>query len=56
MSVFGVFQVRISPRSPVDTERKLNIHKTFKRRKRRPGRLPNILYTFNLRPVFTGLG
>ena len=55
MSVFGVFQVRISPRSPVDTERKLNIHKTFKRRKRRPG-LPNILYAFNLRPVFTGLG
>ena len=36
---------------PVDTGRKLNVHKSFRRR---PGRLLNILCTFNLRPVFTG--
>ena len=30
----------------LDTERKLNVHKTFRRR---PGHLLNILYTFNLR-------
>ena len=35
----------------VDTGRKLNIHKTFRRR---PGRLLNVLCTFNLRPVHTG--
>ena len=35
---------------PVDTGRKLNIHKTFRRR---PGRLLNVLCTFNLRPVST---
>ena len=33
---------------PVDTERKLNVHKTFRGR---PGRLLNVLCTFNLRPV-----
>ena len=38
---------------PVDTWRKLNVHKTFRRR---PGRLLNVLYTFNLRPVSAGLG
>ena len=32
--------------------RKLNVHKTFRRR---PGRLLNALCTFNLRPVSTGL-
>ena len=37
---------------PVDTGRKLNVHKTFRRR---PGRLLNVLCTFNLRPVSTGL-
>ena len=37
---------------PVDTGRKLNVHKTFRRR---PGRLLNVLCTFNLRPVFTGI-
>ena len=36
---------------PVDTGRKLNLHKTFKRR---PGRHLNVLCTFNLRPVSTG--
>ena len=34
-----------------DTERKLNLYKTFRRR---PGRLLNVLCTFNLRPVSTG--
>ena len=37
---------------PVDTVRKLKVHKTFKRR---PGRLLNALCTFNLRPVCAGL-
>ena len=37
---------------PVDTGRKLNVHKTFRRR---PGRLLNVLCTFNLRPVSKGL-
>ena len=36
---------------PVDTGRKLNVHKTFRRR---PGRLLNVLYTFNLRPATRG--
>ena len=36
---------------PIDTGRKLNLHKTFRRR---PGRLLNVLYTFSLRPVSTG--
>ena len=36
---------------PVDTGRKLNVHKTFRRR---PGRLSNVFCTFNLRPVSTG--
>ena len=37
---------------PVDTGRKLNVHKTFRTR---PGRLLNVLCTFNLRPVSTGI-
>ena len=37
--------------NPVDTRRKLNVHKTFKRH---PGRLLNVLCTLNLRPVSTG--
>ena len=36
---------------PIDTGRKLNVHKTFRRR---PERLLNVLCTFNLRPVSTG--
>ena len=36
---------------PVDTGRKLNVHKTFRRR---PGRILNVLCTFNLHPVSTG--
>ena len=38
-------------RYPVETGRKLNVHKTFRRR---PERLLNVLCTFNLRPVSTG--
>ena len=37
---------------PVDTGRKLNVHKTFRRR---PGRLLKVLCTFSLRPVSTGI-
>ena len=37
-------------RNPVDTGRKLNVHKIFRKR---PGRLLNVLCTFNLRPVST---
>ena len=37
---------------PGDTGRKLNVHKTFRRR---PGCLLNILCTFNLRHVSTGI-
>ena len=33
---------------PLDTGRKLNVHKTFRRR---PEHLLNVLNTFNLRPV-----
>ena len=36
---------------PADTECKLNLHNTFRRRL---GRLLNVLRTFNLRPVSTG--
>ena len=36
---------------PVDTGRKLNVHKTFRRR---PGRLLKVSCTFNLRSVSTG--
>ena len=44
-------QLEEIPINPVDTGRKLNVHKTFRRR---PGRLLNVLCTFNLRPVSTG--
>ena len=37
--------------TPVDTECKLNAHKTFRRR---PGCVLNVLCTFNLRPVSRG--
>ena len=36
---------------PIDTGSKMNVHKTFRRR---PGRLLNVLCTFNLRPASTG--
>ena len=35
---------------PVDTGRKLNVHKTFRRRRL------NVLCTFNLRPLSTRIG
>ena len=44
-------KVMLAFRKPVDTGRKLNVHKTFRRRL---GRLLNVLCTFNLRPVSTG--
>ena len=37
--------------NPVDKGRKLNAHKTFRRR---PGLLLNVLCTFSLRPLSTG--
>ena len=37
--------------NPVETARKLNVHETLRRR---PGRLLNVLCTFNLHPVSTG--
>ena len=37
---------------PVDTERKLNVYKTFRRRPVRP---LNVLCTFNLHPVSIGI-
>ena len=37
--------------TPIDTGRKLNLHKTFRRR---PGRLLNVLCMFNLCGVSTG--
>ena len=39
--------------NPLDTGRKLNVDKTFRRR---PGRLLKVLYAFNLSPVPTGNG
>ena len=42
---------RSGPNNPIDTGRKFNVHKTFRRR---PGRLLNALCTFNLHPVSTG--
>ena len=44
--------ITFSGNFPVDTGRKMNVHKTFRRR---PERLLNVLCTFNLRPVSTGL-
>ena len=41
----------VPQKDSVDTGRKLYVHKTFRRR---PGRLLNVLYTFNLRSVYTG--
>ena len=43
--------IKIQIHYPLDTGRKLNVHKTFRRR---PRRLLNVLCTFNLRPVSIG--
>ena len=55
---FSTFSVTITISSicsflaqPLDTRRKLNVHKTFRRR---PRRLLNVLCVFNLCPVFRG--
>ena len=40
---------------PVDKGRKLNVHKTFRRRPGHPERLLNVLCTFNLCPLSTEL-
>ena len=48
MEVYSKFHLKIYP---VDTGRKLNVRKTSRRR---PGRLLNVLCTFNVRPVSTG--
>ena len=45
--IFFVFRIHC----PADTGRKLNVHKTLRRH---PGRLLNVLCTFNLRFVSTG--
>ena len=47
-----IFIQRETKLRPVDTGRKLNVHKAFRRR---PGSLLNVLYTFNLRPASTGI-
>ena len=41
----------VSVKRTLGTGRKLNVHKTFRRR---PGRLLNVLYMFNLRYVSRG--
>ena len=50
----NVTQVKVvsTPLIPVETGRKFNVHKTFRRR---PGRLLNVLCTLNLRPVSMGI-
>ena len=48
----GKWLLRQTSRFPVDTGRKMNVHKTFRRR---PVSLLNVLSTFNLRPVYTGI-
>ena len=55
ISIYTVFFNITLPKSthnPVDTGRKLNVHKTFRKR---PRRLLNVLCTFNLRPVSAGI-
>ena len=46
------FQFLRTSFTPVDTGRKLKVHKTFRRC---PGRLLNVSCTFNLRPVSAGM-
>ena len=50
----NVTQVKVvsTPLIPVETGRKFNVYKTFRRR---PGRLLNVLCTLNLRPVSMGI-
>ena len=51
LNSYGLMLNIISTPFPLDTGRKLNVHQTFRRR---PGRLLNVLCTFNLRPVSRG--
>ena len=48
---FSIFLKRQPDKDPVDTGRKLNVHKTFRRRS---GGLLNVLCTFSLHPVPMG--
>ena len=48
--LYQLFAIYSKNSTQVDTERKLNVHKTFRRH---PGHLLNVLCTFNLRPVST---
>ena len=52
-NTFMVYEIMFSLMiaCPLSTGRRLNVHKTIRRR---PGRLLNILCTFNLYPVFKG--
>ena len=50
-STSSPFKAALSEANPVNTGRKSNVHKTFRRR---PGPLLNVLCTFNLRPVPKG--
>ena len=50
-ALISPWNISLKLQNPVDTERKLNVHQTFRRRHER---LLNVLYTFNLRPVSTG--
>ena len=47
-----ITDIKVRDLFPADTGRKLNVHRTFRRR---PRRLLNVLCKFNLRPVSTGL-
>ena len=44
----AIFQQIPRRADPLDTRRKLNVHKTFRKY---PGRLLKVLCTFNLRPL-----
>ena len=48
--IFLIRRFAINENNPVDAGPKFNVHKTLRRR---PGRLLNVLCTFNLRPVST---
>ena len=47
----NIIHVNLKQNIPRRHRRKLNVHKTFRRR---PGRVLNVLCTFNLLPVSTG--
>ena len=52
ISYYNFTPLNITRIFAVDIGRKLDVHKTFRRRPgRRPGHLLNVFYTSNLRPV-----